>query len=73
MVSFMLSSLLSVFAITGGVLSLPHVDTRLSARATPAAPPAAPRFVIYSDEWVTGETGPPAVTNVTVCIHRRLH
>jgi chitinase len=41
------------------------VDTRLSARATPAAPPAAPRFVIYSDEWVTGETGPPAVTNVT--------
>ncbi|KAG2042642.1 glycoside hydrolase family 18 protein [Suillus americanus] len=62
MVSFMLSSLLSVFTVIGGVLSVPLVDTALSARAI--APPAAPRFVIYSDEWVSGETGPPAVSEV---------
>ncbi|KAG1808723.1 glycoside hydrolase superfamily [Suillus subaureus] len=55
MVSFMLSSLLSVFAVIGGVLSVPLEGRALSARA---APPAAPRFVIYSDEWVSGETGP---------------
>ncbi|KAG1740045.1 glycoside hydrolase family 18 protein [Suillus lakei] len=61
MVSFMLSSLVSVFAAIGGVLSMPLVDTALSARATPAAP----HFVIYSDKWVSGETGPPAVSNIT--------
>ncbi|OJA17086.1 hypothetical protein AZE42_13939, partial [Rhizopogon vesiculosus] len=37
------------------------MDTSLSARATPAAP----HFVIYSDEWVSGEDGPPAVSDVT--------
>lgn len=31
-----------------------------------AAAPAAPRFVIYSDEWVSGLTGPPAVSTVNV-------
>ncbi|KAG1746540.1 glycoside hydrolase family 18 protein [Suillus paluster] len=61
MVSFMLSSLLSVFAAIGGVLSMSPMDTTLSARATPAAP----HFVIYSDKWVTGENGPPAVSNIT--------
>ncbi|KAG2075692.1 glycoside hydrolase family 18 protein [Suillus decipiens] len=61
MVSFMLSSLLSVFAAISGVLSTPIVGTALSARAAPAAP----HFVIYSDEWVDGETGPPAVSEVT--------
>ncbi|KAG1770689.1 glycoside hydrolase family 18 protein [Suillus occidentalis] len=61
MVSFMLSSLFSVFAAIGGVLSMPLMDTALSARATPAAP----HFVIYSDKWVSGETGPPAISEIT--------
>lgn len=29
--------------------------------------PAAPHFAIYSDEWVSGETNPSAVRNITVC------
>jgi hypothetical protein len=66
MVSFMLSSLLSVFAAIGGVLSMPLMDTALSARATPAVP----HFVIYSDKWVSGETGPPAISEITVCIRQ---
>jgi chitinase len=32
------------------------------ARSTPAAP----RFVVYSDAWISGETGPPAVADVAV-------
>lgn len=37
------------------------VGTRnILARSTPAAP----RFVVYSDAWVSGETGPPAVADV---------
>ncbi|KLO18244.1 glycoside hydrolase family 18 protein [Schizopora paradoxa] len=28
------------------------------------ATPAAPHFVVYSDEWVSGENGPPAVSEV---------
>ncbi|KAG2157736.1 glycoside hydrolase family 18 protein [Suillus bovinus] len=59
--TFMLSTLLSIFAAIGAVLSAPLVDTALSSRATPAAP----YFVIYSDEYVTGETGPPAVSEIT--------
>lgn len=61
MVSFKLSSLISVFAAIGGVLSMP-VDQTLSVRSTPAAP----HFVIYSDKWVSGENGPPAVSDITV-------
>lgn len=60
MVSFLLSSLLSVFAAICGVLCMPCIDTALSTRATPAAP----HFVIYSDKWVSGETGPPAVSKI---------
>lgn len=56
----MLSSL-SVLAAIGGVLSAPLMGTALSARTTPAAP----HFVIYSDEWVSGETGPPAISEIT--------
>lgn len=61
MVSFKFLSLISVFAVMGGVFSVP-VDTTLSVRATPAAP----HFVIYSDKWVSGENGPPPVSDVTV-------
>jgi hypothetical protein len=67
MVSFVLSSLLSIFAVIGSVLSMPLMDMALSARTTPAAP----HFVIYSDKWISGETGPPAVSSIKVCIRRR--
>ena len=30
------------------------------------AVPVAPRFVVYSDRWVSGETGPPPVAQVKV-------
>jgi hypothetical protein len=63
MVSFMLSSIIGVFAAIGGALSHP-TDQTLSTRATPAAP----HFVIYSDEWVSGENGPPPVSDVTVSL-----
>ena len=33
----------------------------------PNAVPAAPRFVIYSDRFVSGITGPPPVSEVVVC------
>lgn len=26
--------------------------------------PAAPHFVIYSDKWVSGENGPPALSEI---------
>ena len=32
------------------------------------ATPAAPHFVVYSDEWVSGENGPPAVSEVQVSL-----
>ncbi len=32
------------------------------------AAPAAPHFVVYSDEWVSGENGPPAVSQVQVSL-----
>ena len=61
MVSFKLLSLFSVFVAIGGVVAM---EPTLSARATPAAP----HFVIYSDKWVSGEDGPPPVSNVTVSL-----
>lgn len=60
MLSSVLSSLLSVFAVISGLLPMPPVDMAPSAHSTPAAP----RFVIYSDQWVSGETGPPAVSKI---------
>ncbi|KAG2042641.1 glycoside hydrolase family 18 protein [Suillus americanus] len=58
---FVLSNLLNVLGFISGLLPMPPADTALSARLTPAAP----HFVIYSDKWVSGETGPPAVSEVT--------
>ncbi|KAG2128555.1 glycoside hydrolase family 18 protein [Suillus clintonianus] len=60
MLSFMLSGLAIVFAFIGSFFYTPLMDTTLSAHTTPAAP----RFVIYSDQWVSGETGPPAVSKI---------
>jgi hypothetical protein len=71
MVSFAFSNLLGVFVVLSGLLRKPPSlpDMAPSARPTPAAP----HFVIYSDKWVSGETGPPAVSSIEVCIHQRLH
>ena len=72
MVSLILSHLISaavVFAVsrTWGALAAPsgwdNLDNEardILARATPAAP----HFVVYSDEWVSGETGPPSVSSI---------
>ncbi|KAG2136273.1 glycoside hydrolase family 18 protein [Suillus cothurnatus] len=62
MVSFAFSNLLGVFAVLSGLLRKPPSlpDMAPSARPTPAAP----HFVIYSDKWVSGETGPPAVSSI---------
>ncbi|KAG2136264.1 glycoside hydrolase family 18 protein [Suillus cothurnatus] len=69
MVSFALSSLLSVFSVLSGLLHQAPLDMAPSARP----PHKAPHFVIYSDKWVSGETGPPAVSRIKVCIRQRLH
>ncbi|KAG2136048.1 glycoside hydrolase family 18 protein [Suillus clintonianus] len=64
MVSFMLLSIVTVLVAIGGVWSMPLMplmNATISARATPAAP----HFVIYSDKWVPGETGPPPVSSIT--------
>jgi hypothetical protein len=48
------------------ILDHPALDNTardILARATPAAP----RFAVYSDRFVSGLTGPPAVSQVTVC------
>ncbi|KAG1860708.1 glycoside hydrolase family 18 protein [Suillus subalutaceus] len=58
---FVLSSILSVLAFISGLLPMPPVEMAFSAHSTPAAP----YFVIYSDKWISGETGPPAVSEVT--------
>jgi hypothetical protein len=68
MVSFALSSLLSVFSVLSGLLHQAPLDMAPSARP----PHKAPHFVIYSDKWVSGETGPPAVSRIKVCIRQRL-
>ena len=47
--------------LVGGVYSA-DTDHELAARATPAAP----HFVLYSDQWVSGENGPPDASVISV-------
>lgn len=63
---FGLSSLLVTAAIPLEAHNL--TDTAKSFLTTRAknAVPAAPRFVIYSDKFVSGLTGPPPVDQVRV-------
>ncbi|EGN97707.1 glycoside hydrolase family 18 protein [Serpula lacrymans var. lacrymans S7.3] len=68
MVYSLLTAAFSAFALFNSATSVPIDefsgldDTARSIlkRATPAAP----HFVIYSDKWVSGETGPPNVTEI---------
>ncbi|KAI0741577.1 glycoside hydrolase family 18 protein [Daedaleopsis nitida] len=56
---------LSSMLLFRSVLSAPTVDLGLTARTVEKrAVPSAPRFVIYSDKWVQGVTGPPPVADV---------
>ncbi|KAF8518094.1 glycoside hydrolase family 18 protein [Gautieria morchelliformis] len=48
-------SVLTILVHLGAVLSAPFNGTLV-----PLATPAAPHFVAYSDQWVSGENGPPA-------------
>ncbi|KAI5117052.1 hypothetical protein M0805_005291 [Coniferiporia weirii] len=57
--------LISTLAHVSSVISTPVDATGLNASARKVlsrATPAAPHFVVYSDQWVSGETGPPAVS-----------
>lgn len=49
-----------------GVLSAPTGELGLDVRSSveKRAVPSAPRWVIYSDKWVSGATGPPAVSEI---------
>ncbi|KAI0708845.1 glycoside hydrolase [Cerioporus squamosus] len=59
---FVLSSVL----LFQGVLSAPMGELGLDVRSSheKLAVPSAPRWVIYSDKWVSGATGPPAVSDI---------
>lgn len=71
----------AVFAMFAGLLSLvgvsgyplePHSHNMSEAAVkfisdAKSAVPAAPHFVIYSDAPVSGETGPPPVSQIQVC------
>lgn len=63
-----------VFALTGlfslvKVASAPVEGAELISRAKNAIP-APPHFVIYSDQPVSGQTGPPPVAQVQVSLHK---
>ena len=59
-------SYLFVFAslLFSSALSVPTPEVGIESRA--ATVTSAPRFVIYSDKWVSGETGPPKASTIKV-------
>ncbi|OSD02935.1 glycoside hydrolase family 18 protein [Trametes coccinea BRFM310] len=62
-------SVLLSLLVFRGVLSAPTCELSLRSRSeSPAtgkrAVPSGPRFVIYSDKWVSGITGPPPVSEI---------
>ncbi|TFK83689.1 glycoside hydrolase family 18 protein [Polyporus arcularius HHB13444] len=58
--------ILSSMFLFRGVLSAPTCELRLDVRSSieKRGIPSAPRWVIYSDKWVSGATGPPAVSEI---------
>ncbi|KAI0644217.1 glycoside hydrolase [Trametes meyenii] len=69
MFSLSLFSVLSSLLLFRSALSAPTCELRLASRSTPAPKgsadtPDAPRFVIYSDKFVSGVTGPPPVDQI---------
>ena len=62
---------LSSMLLFQSVLSAPTRELSLAARNTAVdkrAVPGAPRFVVYSDRWVSGLTGPPPVSQIQVSL-----
>ncbi|KAI0372704.1 glycoside hydrolase [Pilatotrama ljubarskyi] len=64
-----LFSVLSSLLLFRGALAAPSCGLALESRSTSTsiskrAVPDAPRFVIYSDKWVSGITGPPPVSDI---------
>lgn len=64
-----LAHLVSVLALPVDSLGLDSTALKFLDNAKRATP-AAPHFVIYSDKFVSGETGPPDVSQVKVCYRR---
>ena len=58
--------LASFFTPSFANLSINATDIESRAKHSADATPAAPHFVVYSDEWVSGENGPPDVSVVNV-------
>ena len=54
--------------LLSGVLAAPTCELKLAERSAveKRAVPSSPRFVIYSDKWVSGETGPPKASTIKV-------
>lgn len=65
----MMFSLSSLFVFTSllfsGTFSLPTPEVGIESRADSTVP-STPHFVIYSDKWVSGETGPPQASTLKV-------
>ena len=70
MVLSLLTAVFVAFVFLRGVASIPVDDIAglddTARRILKRATPAPPHFVAYSDKWVSGETGPPNVTAITV-------
>ncbi|KAF8966247.1 hypothetical protein BDZ97DRAFT_1756668 [Flammula alnicola] len=64
----LLSGLISLVAVSSSPLDFSSLNvTDLLPRAENAVP-SAPHFVIYSDKWVNGQTGPPSVDQIKLII-----
>jgi hypothetical protein len=61
-----LSSLLAVAALPYEARNLSDTAKHFLTERAKNSVPAAPRFVIYSDKFVSGTTGPPPVADVQV-------
>jgi hypothetical protein len=61
-----LAGLSSLLAIAALPLEAHNLTETAKSFLTTRAVPGAPRFVIYSDKFVSGETGPPPVSMVEV-------
>ena len=64
-------SVLASALLFRGVLSAPMGEAaNLETRSVEKRAPAAPHFVLYTDAWVSGETGPPSpsVIEVSGCL-----
>lgn len=58
-----IAAALSALVCVGSAAAAPLIDAR--AKPKPADAPAAPYFVIYGDQWISGGTGIPPVADVT--------